>query len=391
MTGGCCEDSEHDACECPSGFVRVRYYFGQRIGVPEMTDATRYGIGKQRFANVRLHGAGLLCGMRAVRVPEEPLTGQVTVALKITAGAGLDGCGREVVVGSDQCINVAAWFVTNRTKAPYRDWKAGETHTLWVAVRYRECPTDPALAPRDPCGCDTGGCEFGRIMEGFELSLFSSLDDLVAVKPAAPTELHPPFAAGAAVPATCAPTDPGAWLVLARFDATLGDVGGTVTITGIGAPNNDIPQRVNLLSTQALQALLLALAGSAAVNPFAPGPRFGALALDSATQLVLALDGVTDPIAAGTFDPAHVKLRRFEGGKWAEVKQKAELQPGRIVVTLLPGPLPSFKDAENYRLVYAPPLEAPLTDSAARSVGPNPLARQFRTKKTATGWVAVEQ
>jgi hypothetical protein len=382
MTGGCCDDHERDdSCGCPSGFVRVRYYFGQRIGVPEMTDATRYVVGKTRFANFRLHGVGVLCGLRAARVPEDPLAGAQTVVLQVCAGAALDGCGREVVVGSDQCINVAAWFAANRTRTPYRDWTAGTTQTLWVVLRYRECPTDPNLALRDPCGCDATGCEFGRVMEGFELALVPAHDTIPIAAPV-------PFGGVATAPAACPPTDPGSWLVLAQFDVTLADVAGTVGVTGIGKPDNTIPERIALLSTQALQAMLLALAGSGGANPFTPGPRFGALGIESDTRLTLALDGVTDPLAAGTFVPDHFRLRKFDGTQWVDPKPKVELAPGKVTLTLLT--TAALKDADRYRLVYAPPPEAPLVDSALRPVTPNPLVRQFRAQKTGTTWTVAD-
>ena len=35
-----------------------------------------------------------------------------------------------------------------------------------MGLRYLECPSDPAPVPRDPCGCDNGGCAYtGRTMK----------------------------------------------------------------------------------------------------------------------------------------------------------------------------------------------------------------------------------
>ena len=65
---------------------------------------------------------------------------------------------------------VATRSIRRRTQA----LDAGATSLpLWVALCYRECPSDPAPAPRDPCGCDAGGCEFARIREGFQLKLLT--------------------------------------------------------------------------------------------------------------------------------------------------------------------------------------------------------------------------
>ena len=49
----------------PSGFVRLRYFYGKRLGVSDLLAEQRYHAGKMRFHNQRLHGTGVLCGLRA--------------------------------------------------------------------------------------------------------------------------------------------------------------------------------------------------------------------------------------------------------------------------------------------------------------------------------------
>ena len=51
----------------PAGFVRLRYFFGKRMGVTDFVDEQRYHSGKLRFHNQRLHGAGVLCGLGVAR------------------------------------------------------------------------------------------------------------------------------------------------------------------------------------------------------------------------------------------------------------------------------------------------------------------------------------
>ena len=156
----------------PAEFVRLRYFFGQRLGVIELADEQSYLVGKQRFHNLLGHGVGVLCGLRSTRYvfPQSSPPGTATTLLRVSRGAALDGCGREIVVGWDQCIDVAAWFLQHPAVAGSA--VAGSLR-LWVALCYRECPSDPSPAPRDPCGCDTSGCEFARIREGFELRLLT--------------------------------------------------------------------------------------------------------------------------------------------------------------------------------------------------------------------------
>src|SRR5262245_51949706 len=105
-----------DGCVvAPAEFVRLRYYFGQRLGVVDLSDEQAYVVGKQRFHNARAHGAGVLCGLRAerYRFPQGAAATTPTTLLRVRRGAALDACGREIVVGWDQCIDVAAWWRQN--------------------------------------------------------------------------------------------------------------------------------------------------------------------------------------------------------------------------------------------------------------------------------------
>src|SRR5262249_18297732 len=173
----CITSDEAARCATPPEFVRLRYFFGQRLGVVDLTDEQAYVVGKQRFHNLRAHGAGVLCGLRAERFlfPAGVPPSTPTRVLLVRKGAALDGCGREIVVGWDQCIDVGAWFAKHlATSDDLQHWfDPGAEHALWLAVCYRDCPSDPQPAPRDPCGCDPGGCELGRVREGFELKLLT--------------------------------------------------------------------------------------------------------------------------------------------------------------------------------------------------------------------------
>ena len=133
-----------DCCAMPPEFVRVRYYFGQRLGVMELNDEAAYHAGKQAFHNARLHGAGVLCGLRAERFVF-PAGTTATTVLRVTKGAALDWCGREIVVGADQCIDLAAWFAANRARPELKGWTAGTQQNLNVVLCYRECPSDPSI------------------------------------------------------------------------------------------------------------------------------------------------------------------------------------------------------------------------------------------------------
>jgi hypothetical protein len=392
-------------CACgtlPAEFVRVRYYFGQRLGVMELSDQFFYHAGKMAFHNLRLHGFGVLCGLRAEK--QKPAAGTLSTVLRVTRGAALDPCGREIVVAVDQCIDVAAWFAKNRARPALAGWTAGTTQTLRLAIRFRECPTDPSPAPRDPCGCDNNGCEFGRVREGFELGLFATTETVCAgdgvPAPAAVLAVLEGVAAGDSDVAIkkgidtlmatgCpAPTD-DLWLCLADFQVRL-DV--NTVPDDISDPDNTIPERRTLLPTHALQTIVLGLAADGVSSgSLSAGPRVGALTFtpDAASPLtagslavpvLLVSKGSPPakvPLAAATFDPASMKVSLLDAGAWkdvtptaAAIKYDAPAETIRIDFTQ------DLEAAKPFLLAFEPSASQPTVDDDGR-----PLPRFTRRFK----------
>ena len=387
--------STHDDASCcasPAEFVRLRYYFGQRLGVVDLFDEQNYHAGKQRFHNLRAHGAGVLCGLTAERFAT-PGTNTPTTVLKVKRGAALDPCGHEIIVNLDQCIDIAAWFQKHRTEL---NWTAGD-HFLTVALCYRECPSDPGPAPRDPCGCDAGcgvvGCEFGRVREGFELMLLTDEEAKRCYDETFPTRSSLAEALGAAdlnaaidalVSAPCPEPPQDACLCLATFSVTV--AGGDLRVTGIGVPNNAIPTRASLLSTAALQELLVRMVGQVGGgSALGPGPSIGPVTHaivggkhELSVAVALALGGTpATPIPLAEDTLGNVEVRRFHQNKW---QPKEPVQ----VSYEANGPSPLIKirwsnaPAEgNYRLTIAAPIETPIVDRRMRPLTPAPFAFQF--------------
>jgi hypothetical protein len=407
--GGC-----HECCG-PAEFVRVRYFFGQRLGVMEFVEEQGYAVGKQRFHNLRLHGAGVVCGLTAERFvfPQNAAAGTATTVLRVRRGAALDGCGREVLVGADQCIDVAAWFAANRQRDDLQTWQAGSSHPLWVGLRYHECPSDPAPAPREPCGCDAGGCEFGRVREGFRLALLTEeelkagclgtpfptpealRDALAALATGAPDGGALQDALGQLVAAACPEGTCEGWLCLAKFEAAVADRNGTPVVTDISAPDNAIPGRHSLLNTAALQALLTDLAAAAAdEGVVAPGPAVGQLHFTAAAggnpdtlrlDVHLLDEGVPPapvPLVGATFDPAYFQVERFDAA--ASQPWQAVTPAGNITYSDTPAPAFTLTFAAGaltpgrYRLTLSAPFATPIVDEKMRPLRPARLARQFR-------------
>lgn len=375
-----------DSCACgtlPAEFVRVRYFFGQRLGVMELNDQALYHAGKMAFHNARLHGFGVVCGLKADK--QKPAAGAKSTVLRVSTGAALDPCGREIVVGVDQCIDVAAWFAKNRTRPELAGWTAGTTQTLRVAIRFRECTSDPAPAPRDPCGCDNGGCEFGRVRESFELALFTRNEKVCVGDP------FPPPTDLLAVTAGCPTPSDEVWLCLAFFDVTLDAVPVPVDIT---APDNAIPERRTLLSTSALQALLLEVAGEGgtAAGLLGGGPRPGPLTFTAdalnqtkagtlAVPILLAKSGSPPADVAlvkATFDAGSVVVSRLDVTGWKDVTPAGGVtyddttSPPRIEIVFAQ----DLAAAQPFLLAFQPSAAQPAVDENASPL--RPFTRRLR-------------
>lgn len=389
-------------CTTPPEFVRVRYFYGQRLGVMELNDEAAYHQGKHAFHNARLHGAGVLCGLRAERFVS--VAGSATTVLRVVKGAAIDACGREIVVGVDQCIDVAAWFARNRSRPELVDFTSGTTQHLHVCLRYRECPSDPSPAPRDPCGCGTGSCEYGRIREGFELSLLTDAEKAACKDVTFPAPASLRQAIGAAqdiaalerqiatlVAADCPPPIDDFCLCLASFDVVL-SADAIPVPTDISEPDNAIPERQSLLSTRALQSVAIALAvGAAGAGLLGDGPQIGAMTFtpDGAGAGTLALEIVlapTDdhpdgaPLVVATFDPADVVVRSLDPSTgWADASPAPAVAfdpgpPAQITI--------AFKSAIEtdvvYLLIVSADPAAPIVDTEGRPLRPQRLERRLR-------------
>jgi hypothetical protein len=376
----------------PAEFVRLRYFFGQRLGVVDLNDEQSYLSGKQRFHNLLAHGVGVLCGLRAERYNPQGSTTKTTTLLRVRRGAALDACGREIIVGWDQCIDVAAWYAQHQSTGT----------TLWVALCYRECPSDPAPAPRDPCGCDAGGCEFARIREGFQLKLLTEAETKVLtasiMKPTGdelvpeeilggPADSASAHAAALLAGADCPEPPTDFCLLLASFQVTLDNTGKTVV--DISDPDNSIHERLSLLPTAVLQrALLHALGAAGDAELIGSGPRFGAISFTGTSANVGTLSIAllptstafsTDPFAAQQLT---VSVFRFkDDGTWAAATTKTT-----FTAAYAAGPPPLINltwskglDVGRYRvLIETADRAQPPVDQKMRPLTPPTWARHFR-------------
>jgi hypothetical protein len=400
-------------CDClPAEFTRLRYSYGMRLGQVELSDEQSYLVGKDRFHNMHCHGSGVLCGLKVERFvwPQGAPASTPTTVLRVSRGAALDGCGREVLVPCDQCIDVAAWFAVNGGKidpAP-----AAGALRIWVALRYRECPSDPAMVPRDSCGCGTGGCDYTRVRESFELCLFAGKSPTCAgaVFPDVASLATALNAADGTTPdglrtrldrLTAEPCPTGAadeWICLAAFDATVTAPGSGQTVTDITAPDNAITGRRPLLSTAALQTLVLGIANATgASGVLGAGPSINGITFTAGTSattgtLAIGINLITDPpansptkLAHLTFQASMVQVRRFNSTTWAwdlVTPTSGEITTDDTKITIVWSTGDPQLLAGNYRVSLVSPAAAPIVDQLMRPLQPAQFARDFGLKLT---------
>jgi hypothetical protein len=399
----------------PFGFARLRYFFGKHLAVADFIDEQRYHAGKMRFHNQRLHGSGILCGLHLHRASHD------STVIRVRRGAALDRCGREIIVGADQCIDVGAWYQREREKReeekPGGGWPGKHEVKpnklrLCVVLRYDECPTHPESAPRDPCSCSDDGYEFGRVSEEFQLKLVlrGELDHYVS------TELFPSrqhiatalarSAAGTdllhslALPITegCPPPTEELWIVLGCFTAVLSpDYASVTRIEDISTSRATV-----LLSTEVIQHLLANL--YADFDADLGGPKIIEVRWKKLPdykylkyQMILVLSG---PVVRKTIEESSsFNFRRLSrNGGWAEAPSGAvtseyfdkcptedNIDSPAIYVTIDDTPDKGddyfLKAGRRYQLYINPALPHPIADWQLRPLRPRQFAWRFALKK----------
>ncbi len=185
---GCCHHTEwglpatNDAaagcalCDFEA-FVRNHFYTGKMMGAAEFITETHYHAERMRHHNVRLHGWGVVCGLKVHQHPSPDCRTRFVV---VEPGSALDCCGHEILVPAAEIVEVAAF---PQVQELARD---DLVHTLQLCVRWRECPTEQVPVLYDECGCDDTRCAPNRILESYDFDVLVdpvlSLSQLVGRK-----------------------------------------------------------------------------------------------------------------------------------------------------------------------------------------------------------------
>ena len=405
-----------EPCGClPSGFSRLKYFYGKHLSVTDFKDEQRYHVGKNLFHNTRLHGSGVLCGLDVYIDPDFPQE------LRLKSGSALDQCGREIIVPVDQCIDAASWY---RAQYEYQleqdaetDWPSALINpngaiVLCVMLRYTECPTSPESAPRDPCGCGDSSCEFGRISEGFQLelmpqaeanalieaSLFPSESQITDVLNSTFEGLNLLRRLAKPITDSCPAGIEEAWIKLGCVEV-MPDQDTPGEMTTVPESSDYVPPV--LLSTELIQYLLSNI--YADLDTDIGGPSIVDVRWrknsDTVYQIILILDKEIDENSIDTDDSFH--LRKMTNVGWATPPVKAVtteyhltdpvsapdavLSPALYVTIDDSAGGNDFLDAGDKYHLFKGATPGPIVDSELRSLRPRDFIWRFRLIQNTSG------
>jgi DNA-binding beta-propeller fold protein YncE len=155
-------------CDCedcrPHALTRNHYFTGKLMCERDFSDEQAYFREKIRLHHQRLHGTGVVCGLR-LREATNPSCRNLLVLLE--PGSAVDCCGHDIFVLTPEQFDF--------TKAPavkaLIDKKDTAPHVLEFCLSWRECPTEEVPVLYDECACDDTQCAPNRILESFELEV----------------------------------------------------------------------------------------------------------------------------------------------------------------------------------------------------------------------------
>jgi len=162
--------TDHHASQtlCPAcdigPFTRNHYFTGKLLLERDFTTEQQYVIDKLRHHHQRLHGWGVVCGLK---VTQHPQPGCQDRFICIEPGTAIDCCGHEIVVREETCIDITQ--LSPIADLIRRDDR--ERHILQVCLRYQECPTEEIPVLYDECGCDDTRCAPNRILESYAVEV----------------------------------------------------------------------------------------------------------------------------------------------------------------------------------------------------------------------------
>ena len=155
------DDATCSECEFEAP-TRNHFFTGKMMGAGEFQTEQDYHAEKMRHHNLRLHGWGVVCGLKVHQHPSMECHNRYVV---IEPGSAIDCCGREIIVPHAEVLDVARHPAVERLREDPR------AHTLQITLCYRECPTEEVPVLYDDCGCDEARCAPNRVLESYAFDI----------------------------------------------------------------------------------------------------------------------------------------------------------------------------------------------------------------------------
>jgi hypothetical protein len=158
----------HNDFHCPECAPRLplrNYWFWGKSIVPrDMTDEQMFFLEKLRLHHQRLHGSGIVCGLRMLQHPNASCRDRLIL---LEPGTAVDCCGHDVLVLEQDVIDLQDYEAFRKLLAT----PDGKPHTLRLCISYRECPTEEVPVLYDECACSDTRCAPNRILETYAIEL----------------------------------------------------------------------------------------------------------------------------------------------------------------------------------------------------------------------------
>ncbi|HEX7986975.1 MAG TPA: hypothetical protein VF616_25925, partial [Duganella sp.] len=160
--------NHHSAAPCPEcephPLIKNNWFWGKCVVPRDLIDEQTYFEEALRLHHQRLHGTGIVCGLRVSQHPNPACRDRL---LLLEPGSAIDCCGHHVLVIEQDVIDLNDFEGFRKLKE-----SPGQLpHVLRLCLRYRECPTEEVPVLYDECACDETRCAPNRILQSYAVEL----------------------------------------------------------------------------------------------------------------------------------------------------------------------------------------------------------------------------
>ncbi len=174
--------ADHANCGCTGSdsevLERVNYFTGHLLTAEDMNIEQTYILQKMRRHNFYLHGSGVVCGLI---VSPDATVGAPRWQIHISPGYAIGPCGEEIYVPEPISFDPTEYGPdANPSQQPTATaLRRPVSRTLWIAIRYQECKTDPV--PVLANAGETDSREYSRIRDSFHVECLAEAPTYSAV------------------------------------------------------------------------------------------------------------------------------------------------------------------------------------------------------------------